>query len=504
MALRRIKGSGITDGTIGADDLAATLDLSGKTVTVAAGTVTAHATTATPANVSDTANTSTGYFDMPAGTTAQRPGSPATGNMRWNTTEDVLELYNGTSWTAIGVTDPTITSISPTTASATGTTITITGTGFKTGATIVIIGDDDTEYTPSASSFVSATSYTFVTPVLTVANEPYDIKITNTNTGTITSTDALDAGGVPSWQTAAGSLGSITEFATGTHATVVASDPDGGTITFSVTTGAVPAGLSFNGTTGVISGDPTNVGSDTTTNFTITASDGVNTSARAFSMIVTDTPLGSTSAAAGTNCKAIYDSGVTSSGTYWIRPGSTAAVQAHCDSGWALVARMNNQGSNSQNTTSAYNGVPASSGSTAKLSHAIMTELVDASSYTNPTRVDFCSGVTRYVNGQFRWVSTNRNRGASWSTAYNSSSYSTHCGASTSPSTNNGNGYEWASNSVPWPYMDGSCAFNGGFSSGGNCCGGGNADAWGNHSTWSGSTGCGSTGRSTMNIWIGG
>tara|TARA_Y100000034_G_scaffold87442_1_gene104868 strand:- start:607 stop:1311 length:705 start_codon:yes stop_codon:yes gene_type:complete len=214
--------------------------------------------------------------------------------------------------------------------------------------------------------------------------------------------------------------------------------------------------------------------------------------------------LGGSSGSPGTNCQAVYDSGNTSAGTYWIKPGSSAAVQTHCDSGWALVARMANQGANSQNTTSAYNGVPATGGNTAKLSHAIMTELVDASSYTNPTRVYFCGGVTRYINGQFRWVASNRNRGASWSTGYNSSSYSTKCGPAGSPSTNNGNGGEWASNSVPWPFMDGTCAYNGGFSTSGNCCGGGNGDAWGNQSGWSGSTGCGSTGRSTMNIWIGG
>ncbi len=44
MALRRIKGSGITDGTVGADDLASTLNLSSKTVTLPAASVTAHVT----------------------------------------------------------------------------------------------------------------------------------------------------------------------------------------------------------------------------------------------------------------------------------------------------------------------------------------------------------------------------------------------------------------------------------------------------------------------------
>jgi hypothetical protein len=101
MALRKIKGSGITDGTVGADDLASTLNLSSKTVTLPEASVTDHATTATPANVSDTANTSTGYFDIPAGTTAQRPGSPAVGNIRFNTTTVRFEGYNGTNWVPI-------------------------------------------------------------------------------------------------------------------------------------------------------------------------------------------------------------------------------------------------------------------------------------------------------------------------------------------------------------------------------------------------------------------
>ena len=42
-------------------------------------------------NPYDTATTSTGYFDLPAGTTAQRPGTPATGMLRFNTDYDALE-----------------------------------------------------------------------------------------------------------------------------------------------------------------------------------------------------------------------------------------------------------------------------------------------------------------------------------------------------------------------------------------------------------------------------
>jgi len=56
---------------------------------------------ATPAAVSDQTNTSTGYFDLPAGTTAQRPASPATGMIRYNTTNSQYEVYNGSSWKAL-------------------------------------------------------------------------------------------------------------------------------------------------------------------------------------------------------------------------------------------------------------------------------------------------------------------------------------------------------------------------------------------------------------------
>lgn len=58
----------------------------------------ADATTATPAQVSDQANTSTGYFDVPTGTTAQRPGSPTSGAIRFNTDTGSLEFYDGTTW----------------------------------------------------------------------------------------------------------------------------------------------------------------------------------------------------------------------------------------------------------------------------------------------------------------------------------------------------------------------------------------------------------------------
>ena len=57
-----------------------------------------------PTQVSDEANSSTGYFALPSGTTAQRPASP-TGNMiRKNTTTGYVEYYDTTtsSWIGLG------------------------------------------------------------------------------------------------------------------------------------------------------------------------------------------------------------------------------------------------------------------------------------------------------------------------------------------------------------------------------------------------------------------
>jgi len=52
-----------------------------------------------------TTGTTSGYIQMPRGTTAQRPGSPSAGWMRFNTTYGLPEVYNGTSWVVMGFRD---------------------------------------------------------------------------------------------------------------------------------------------------------------------------------------------------------------------------------------------------------------------------------------------------------------------------------------------------------------------------------------------------------------
>ena len=56
------------------------------------------------ASLKNTIINDTGYLQLPSGTTAQRPSSPATGYMRRNTTEGHTEVYDGSAWVELGET----------------------------------------------------------------------------------------------------------------------------------------------------------------------------------------------------------------------------------------------------------------------------------------------------------------------------------------------------------------------------------------------------------------
>ena len=43
-------------------------------------------------------NDNTGAVQLPSGTTAQRPSSPSNGEMRYNTTDNKVEYYDGANW----------------------------------------------------------------------------------------------------------------------------------------------------------------------------------------------------------------------------------------------------------------------------------------------------------------------------------------------------------------------------------------------------------------------
>jgi hypothetical protein len=241
-------------------------------------------------NLYDVQADSTGFFDLPSGTTAQRPGTPLAGMIRFNTTVGKAEQYDGTSWQSIDG-PPVLSSINPSAiASSDGSfDITLTGDNFSTNSTVVAIGQDASEISPTTVVRTDAQELvaTFDGTEFDNAQEPYAIKVTN-NTGLASTLgDSLQVDASPVWTTASGSIGSIYDSARGSVSlSVSATDPESGSITYSVTTGSLPTGLSLNSSTGAITGSVSAVGSDTTTNFSITASDGSNDNERAFSITV--------------------------------------------------------------------------------------------------------------------------------------------------------------------------------------------------------------------------
>ena len=75
---------------------------SGGSVTLDAANTASNFTMTVPAanGVAITADATTGAAQMSVGTTAQRPASPVTGQLRFNTTTVKLEYYNGSAWKA--------------------------------------------------------------------------------------------------------------------------------------------------------------------------------------------------------------------------------------------------------------------------------------------------------------------------------------------------------------------------------------------------------------------
>ena len=227
----------------------------------------------------------TDFVKLPSGTTAQRPGSAAAGQFRFNTTIGDAEIYNGTAWVRMGTAPPTYSSVDypgDDTAldPAGGQSLIINGGTFNTGITLTIGGT-----TPSSITRNSSTQLTVTAPAKTAGS--YSIVFTNTDGGTATATNVVSYNGIPAFSVAAGSLGSKKDGET-VSLSVAATEPDSGAITHTVTSGALPSGLSLNASTGAITGTAPSVSASTTYSFTITATDNENQSvSRAYSITIT-------------------------------------------------------------------------------------------------------------------------------------------------------------------------------------------------------------------------
>jgi len=267
---------------------AAVADIATKTTESYVDTAVA-AVSVTPAAVCSQANTSTEYFDLPSGTTAQRPISPNDGMIRFNTTLAIAEYYDGVSWKAID-NPPLVLSTDTTEVDSTAgdITIIITGSGFSSGAVIKFIGSNSTEITASSTAVNSETQITAVvaSSSFTDAAEPYGIKVINSSgmSGILENQINIDA--PPVWSTASGQVGGSLYEGDAISFNIAATDADGDAISYSETTSTLSgSGLSLS-TSGTISGTGTSVSSDTTYSFTARATANNKTVDRSFNTVI--------------------------------------------------------------------------------------------------------------------------------------------------------------------------------------------------------------------------
>ncbi len=155
----------------------------------------------------------TGYFALPSGTTAQRPGSAQSGWSRFNSTTGSLEFFDGTSWIATNLI-PTISAISGNLYPGLTTTITLTVTnGTDTldvkileGSTLHATVEDVTNSSGTVSVVIPSAAFnnfsggdTITFSVLNSDGTP------SSNTQNLTVT-ALPSGGTISTYTLSGQL----------------------------------------------------------------------------------------------------------------------------------------------------------------------------------------------------------------------------------------------------------------------------------------------------------
>ena len=227
---------------------------------------------------------------VPFGGTAGRPASPGNGQPYFNGDVGRLELYTtATGWQNIVQETPGVASASGTYNQSAGSgTFTISGTNFVSGAIVYAVGTNGIEYEATSTTFNSLVQITTTFSNLSVAYEPYDIKVTNPSNLFGLLPDAFYINDTPLWSTAAGSLGDYT----GSNIQLAATDDESNTITYSLLSGSLPAGLSLS-SSGLISG-AANATAGTYT-FTVSASDGINTAVtRSFSVTIPTSVAGGT------------------------------------------------------------------------------------------------------------------------------------------------------------------------------------------------------------------
>jgi len=183
---------------------------------------------------------------------------------------------------------PFLTSGTPTALPSVDDTTTVTGGNFASNVEIVFTGQDDVDRAAKNIVRSSSTSLIVTRPdTFPVEQEPYTMTATNAGVPNPSVAvnkliDYFDAGSGVVWVTSSPLPAYTTGVAYST--TLIATDADGLAVSYAVTAGTLPNGLSLNSSTGEISGTVTSIDDQT---FTVTATDsGQNSSSREFLLAV--------------------------------------------------------------------------------------------------------------------------------------------------------------------------------------------------------------------------
>jgi hypothetical protein len=218
------------------------------------------------------------------------PANPKQGAL-WvdtSTVNPLIKAYNGNDWDTLGSAPvPIITGISPSNISGSASTaIIVNGTNFESGSIVKLVDNEDNELHVLSTTFNNSQSLQFLIPALTASAGPYDIKVTNTDNQFSIFENSLGVGSAPIWVTQSGNIGNIYNIQRNIKTfNVLATDPDGASIVYSLVGGSLPTGMSLS-TGGTISGATIEVASDTTYSFTIRASDENTFVDREFNIVV--------------------------------------------------------------------------------------------------------------------------------------------------------------------------------------------------------------------------
>ncbi len=234
--------------------------------------------------------TGTDSIRVPTGTTAQRVNG--TGKIRYNTTNNLMEYYTDSEWKSID-SPPIVNTIAVDGAAAAAqgaidpnvsgnTSIAINGALFDTSAaTVLLVAASGSNITPLTTTINNASLITITAArsSFSNANEPYSVRVTNPSGLSATLAAAIVADTVPTFTNAADTtFGIFDSNRSGITITanqlVGATDAESDSLTYAVTAGALPSGLTLAGATGVISGSVSAVGSNTISTFTVTVTQG--------------------------------------------------------------------------------------------------------------------------------------------------------------------------------------------------------------------------------------